>query len=132
VDDIFHTLPLNISFRRSLVAEILNSWNHLVLRLAYIHLREWADIFRWSFKYDGQFPVNSMYQVLLDLEIVPHNSYLCKIKLPLKINVFLWLLYREAILTKVNLVREIGIETRCEVPVATKKPFNISFLLCTR
>jgi hypothetical protein len=37
--------------------------------------------------------------------IVPHNSYLWKIKIPLKIKVFLWLLYREAILTKDNLVK---------------------------
>jgi hypothetical protein len=104
VTDIFRTHPLNISFRRSLVAENLNSWNHLVLRLAHIHLREQADIFRWSFKY-GQFTINSMYQVLLDLEIAPHNSYLWKIKSPLKIKVFLWLLYRVAILTKDNLVK---------------------------
>jgi hypothetical protein len=63
VAHIFHTCPLNISFRRSLVAENLYSWNHLVLRLAHIHLRERADIFRWSIKYDGQFSISSMLQV---------------------------------------------------------------------
>jgi hypothetical protein len=36
---------------------------------------------------------------------VPHNSYLWKIKIPLKIKIFLWLLYRETILTKDNLVK---------------------------
>jgi hypothetical protein len=36
---------------------------------------------------------------------VSHNSYLWKIKIQLKIKVFLWLLYREAILTKDNLVK---------------------------
>jgi hypothetical protein len=46
-----------------------------------------------------------MYQALLDSEVVPHNSYLWKIKIPLKFKVFLWLLYREAILTKDNLVK---------------------------
>jgi hypothetical protein len=105
VTDIFQSSPLNISFRRSLVAENLNSWHHLVQRLAHIHLSDRADIFRWSFKYDGQFTISSMYQVLLDSKIVPHNSYLWKIKLPLKFNVFLWLLYREAILIKDNLVK---------------------------
>jgi hypothetical protein len=39
VADIFRTRPLNITFRRSLVATNLDSWNHLVLRLAHIHLR---------------------------------------------------------------------------------------------
>jgi hypothetical protein len=60
-----------------------------MLRLAHIHLRERVDIFRWSIKYDGQFTVSSMYQVLLDSEIIPHNSYLWKIMLPLRIKVFL-------------------------------------------
>jgi hypothetical protein len=100
-----HTHPLNISFRRSLVAENLYSWNHLILRLAHIHLRERAYIFRWPLKYDGKFSISSMYQALLDSNIVPHNNYLWKIKIPLKIKVFLWLLYREAILTKDNLVK---------------------------
>jgi hypothetical protein len=76
-----------------------------MLRLAHIHLRERVDIFRWSIKYDGQFTVSSMYQVLLDSKIIPHNSYLWKIKLPLRIKVFLWVLYREAILTKDTLVK---------------------------
>jgi hypothetical protein len=46
-----------------------------------------------------------MYQALLDSDIIPHNSHLWEIKIPLKIKVFLWLLYRESILTKDNLVK---------------------------
>jgi hypothetical protein len=46
-----------------------------------------------------------MYQAFLDTNIVPHNSYLWKLKIPLKIKIFLWLLFREAIFTKDNLVR---------------------------
>jgi hypothetical protein len=42
---------------------------------------------------------------MLDIDIVPHDIYLWKIKIPLKIKVFLWLLYREVILTKDNLVK---------------------------
>jgi hypothetical protein len=87
------------------VAKNLYSWNHLVLRVVHIHLRERIDIFRWSLKYDGKFSISSIYQALLDTDIVSHNSYLWKIKIPLKIKIFLWLLYREAILTKDNLVK---------------------------
>jgi hypothetical protein len=46
-----------------------------------------------------------MYQALLDSNIVPHNSYLWKIKIPLKIKVFVWLLYRDSILPKDNLAK---------------------------
>jgi hypothetical protein len=46
-----------------------------------------------------------MYQGYLDTNVVPNSSYLWKIKLSLKIKIFLWLLYREAMLTKDNLVK---------------------------
>jgi hypothetical protein len=46
-----------------------------------------------------------MYHAFLDTNVVPNNRYLWKIKIPLKISVFLWLLYREAIVTKDNLVK---------------------------
>jgi hypothetical protein len=36
---------------------------------------------------------------------VPHNIYLWKLKIPLKIKVFLWLLYKKVILTKDSLVK---------------------------
>jgi hypothetical protein len=46
-----------------------------------------------------------MYQAFIDTNSVPNNSYLWKIRIPLKIKVFIWLLYRDAILTKDNLVK---------------------------
>jgi hypothetical protein len=104
--EVFSTRPLNVSFRKNLVSQNLHSWHKLVLRIANIHLNERRDEFIWSLKSDGQFSVSSMYQVLLDSDIILHNSYIWKIKIPLKIKVFLWLLYREAILTKDNLVNK--------------------------
>jgi hypothetical protein len=47
-----------------------------------------------------------MYQAMLDIDIVLYNICPWKIKIPLKIKVFLWLLYREVILTKDNLVKQ--------------------------
>jgi hypothetical protein len=40
VAEIFSTMPLNVSFRRILVARNLNSWHNLVLRISNIHLNE--------------------------------------------------------------------------------------------
>jgi hypothetical protein len=63
------------------------------------------DTFKWSLNHNDKFSVSSMYQAFLDTNVVPNNSHLWKIKVPLKIRVFLWLLYKEAILTKDNLVK---------------------------
>jgi hypothetical protein len=46
-----------------------------------------------------------MYQAFLDTNVVPNNSYLWKIKVSLKIRVFMSLLYRDAIPTNDNLVK---------------------------
>jgi hypothetical protein len=105
VAEIFSSRPLNISFHRNLVAENLLSWHALVMRLMDIQLTDRPDTFKWSLNSNGQFLVSSMYQAFLDTNVVPNNSHLWKIKVPLKIRVFLWLLYREAILTKDNLVK---------------------------
>jgi hypothetical protein len=92
VAKIFSSKPLNVSFRRNLVAENVLSWHALVMRLMYIQLMDRSDTFKWSLNHDGQFSVSSMYQAFLDTNVVPNNSHLWKIKVPLKIRVFLWLL----------------------------------------
>jgi hypothetical protein len=115
-----------------LVAANLQSCHHLILRLADIHLREHVNDFRWSLKYDGHFSVTSMYQACLASDIVPHNNYLWKIKIPLKIKIFLWLLYREAILTKDNLVKRNLHENKMCSFCNNMKPYNTYFLMCSR
>jgi hypothetical protein len=76
------------------------------MRLMDIELTDRPDTFKWSLNHNSQFTVSSMYQAFLDTSVV-HNNSLCKIKVSLKNRVFLWLLYREAILTKDNLVKRI-------------------------
>jgi hypothetical protein len=107
VAEIFSSRPLNVSFRRNLVAENLQSWQKLVMRLTNICLTDRPDIFKWSLNFSGQFFVISIYQAFIDTNVVPNNSFLWKIKIRLKIKVFIWLLYREAILTKDNVVKRI-------------------------
>jgi hypothetical protein len=129
VDEILHSQPLNVSFRRSLVAANLYFWNHLVLRLAHIHLRECANIFRWSLKHDGKFSVYSMYQALVDSDVVPHNSYLWKFKIPLKIRLSYGYYIERQYSPKIILSRWIGMEMRCVVFVVITKLYNTSFLI---
>jgi hypothetical protein len=105
VQSVFSTTPLNVSFRRSLVGVNLQSWHDLVHSIANIHLNDQPDIFRWTLTSSGQFSVSSMYMAMVDSDIVSHNIFLWKLKIPLKVKVFLWLLYRKVILTKDNLLK---------------------------
>jgi hypothetical protein len=54
---------------------------------------------------NGLFLVKSMYRALLIAKVVPYNTLIWKLKLPLKIKVFMWYLYKGVVLTKDNLVR---------------------------
>jgi hypothetical protein len=83
----------------------LQAWHNLVLSIADIQLTDQVDIFRCSLNLNGQFSVSSMYQAMLDSDIIPHNIFLWKLKIPLKVKVFLWLLFRKVILIKDNLVK---------------------------
>ena len=74
--DILSTPPLNISFRRSLVDQNQNDWNSLVVRIVDVHLNDQHDVFRWSLNTSGQFSVRSMYNAMIDVDIMPHNIFL--------------------------------------------------------
>jgi len=69
------------------------------------HLRNQRDRFVWGLHQKGLFSVNSMYRALLGVQALPYNILVWKLKLPLKIKVFMWYLYKGVILTKDNLAR---------------------------
>jgi hypothetical protein len=51
-----------------------------------------------------QFTVRSMYNTILNENIMPNNRLLWRIKLPLKVKIFLWFLFKGVILTKDSLI----------------------------
>ena len=97
--------PLNISFRRALTSNRWNRWSHLVIRLMEVHLNDNHDEFRWGLTTSGKFMVKSLYlDYMSDDTTFPHK-YIWKMKVPLKIKIFMWFLYRKVILTKDNLAK---------------------------
>ena len=81
--------PLNFSFRRALVGDKLTTWHNLAVRIANIQLSEDKDSFNWDLHNHGQFLVQSMYQFLINQDIPFTKKFFWKLKLPLKINIFL-------------------------------------------
>jgi hypothetical protein len=105
--------PPNISFRRNLVGPKLIAWQNLIDRLTNVQLRDISDVFKWNLHQTGVFSVCSTYNVLINIDIILNSPYIWKIKIPLKIKIFLWFLYTGVILTKDNLARKkTGKETK--------------------
>jgi hypothetical protein len=105
VVDVLNQTPLNISFNRLLVGDKWNDWVHLVSRIMIVHLTDEPDSFNWHLTPTGSFSVKSMYVDIMSGHTVFLKKYLWKIKVPLKIIIFLWFLYKKAVLMKDNLAK---------------------------
>ena len=105
VASVFDRVPLNVSFRRTLTGHTLTLWHDLVARISHVLLNDNADVFRWNLNQSGMFTVSSMYSALISNGNVQFDKHLWKLKMPLKIKIFMCYLKRGVILTKDNLVR---------------------------
>ena len=85
---------MNVSFRRTLQGNNLKDWLQVVSKIADVELVQGHDIGIWTLQQNGLFSVHSMYLALMDDKILPINRPLWKLKIPLKVKVFIWLLHR--------------------------------------
>ena len=97
--------PLNIGFRRALTGNKWTRWLRLVNRLMDVQLTDQPDNFIWRLTDTGVFTVKSMYLDLMSDHTVFLRKYIWKMKVPLKIKIFMWFLYQKVILTKDNLAK---------------------------
>jgi hypothetical protein len=128
---VFSIVPLNISFPRGLVHQLRAQWFQLVTLVAYTNLTTNRDSFRWDLTANGLFYVQSLYQEILNNGTVRDNKDLWKLKIPLKIKVFMWYLKRGVTLTKDNLAKRNwpGNQTCCFC--SRLETINHLFFRCT-
>jgi hypothetical protein len=105
VAHVLNQTPLNIEFRRVLSGNRWTSWLHLCRRLMGIHLTNDKDRFVWKLSNNSIFSVKSMYKDLMNNHTPYRHKFLWKMKIPLKIKIFMWFLNNKVILTKDNLAK---------------------------
>jgi hypothetical protein len=69
----------------------------------HINLSNEKDIFVWGLTKSGGYMVKSMYLDLINDDTKYLRTYIWKMKVPLKIKIFMWFIHRKEILTKYNL-----------------------------
>jgi hypothetical protein len=99
--------PLNIRFRRVLRYDRWDFLLHLVEHLKSIHLSDEVDSFLWSLTAFRIFSVGSLYADFMIDHTIFLKKYLWKLKVPLKIRIFMCLLFKKFLLTKDNLAKHI-------------------------
>ena len=90
VAKVLATRPLNLYFRRALVDNKLVEWRQsLVAQITHVQLVDGSDTFRWNLTNSGSFTVRSLYLYLLDRQPPFRHKMIWKLKIPLKIKIFL-------------------------------------------
>jgi hypothetical protein len=100
-------IPLNVAFRRSLMGANLRAWHDVVAMVADVYLTNQRS---FCLGPTSEWVVFS--QIHVQSFVIPYNTLIWKLKLPLIIKVFMWYLYKGVVLTKDNLVRRQWQEDR--------------------
>jgi hypothetical protein len=124
---VLSSVPLNVSFRRSLQDNNLRNWNELVMSIMHIQLNDNKDTFKWNLKGNRIFTVHSMYLVVINNGVVERNKMIWKLKMPLKIKIFMWYMYKGVTLTKDNLAKRNWNGNKQCVCCLAMSQFNICF-----
>ena len=75
VASVLQSMPLNISFRRTLVGHRWEAWLHLVRRLMDVQLSQQPDRLYWKLTKDGVFSVKSMYLDVINTSVIPYSKH---------------------------------------------------------
>ncbi|WVZ92389.1 hypothetical protein U9M48_038460, partial [Paspalum notatum var. saurae] len=102
---VLNSSPPNLSWRRQLVGPKQIAWIELRTRIEGIVLSHGQIVFYWNLSSNGKFSVKSLYDALMMTNLPNINQSLRKLKIPLKIKIFLWYLRRGVILAKDNLAK---------------------------
>src|SRR4051812_906134 len=70
-----------------------------------VELSQQHDELRWKLTRSGEFTVKSMYLDDINSNSIPSSKHVWKVKVPLKVKVFMWFVYKQVILTKDNLAK---------------------------
>jgi hypothetical protein len=105
VEKVLSGVPLNVSFRRYLSGNNLLLWHNLVQRIMAVRLNNNDDVIRWKLHQHGKYSVHSLYLALISNGMIERNKMLWRLKVPLKIKIFMWYMKKEVVLTKDNLAR---------------------------
>ena len=70
-----------------------------------VNLSDESDSIHWILTMNGIFSVKSMYMDVIDFGPILKSIHIWKIKVPLRIKVFMWFVHKEVVLTKDNLAK---------------------------
>jgi hypothetical protein len=95
-----------ISFRRWLPRDLRDRWEQIWEDVLSFPRDNDLDVILWSLEKNKKFFVKSTYNALTSSDVGLYNKRIWKGKVPAKIKNFMWLMTKDAILTKYNLIKK--------------------------
>ena len=106
IHQVWNGEDLMLSFRRSISDQLMNLWYDLVSIVEDVQLNGEDDQIIWSFSSNGKFSVQSLYAVISHHGVKPVFVHaVWKLKIPPRVQIFLWLLSKNKLLTRDNLAK---------------------------
>jgi hypothetical protein len=81
----------------------LGDWNQILYEFSQLNLNDSSDKVGWSLGKSDVFSTRSVYQLLEKNVAGPHNKWIWKAGIPLKIKVFMWQAFQDAVITRDNM-----------------------------
>ena len=122
---------LKFTFRRTVSAYVMRMWEEILGITSAITLSEEPDSAVWTFNSNGVYSVQSLYAVISFRGVQPiHTPVVWKLNIPPRIQVFLWLLSNNKLLTRDNLSKRRNVENKSCLFCAEPESVNHLFFGC--
>ena len=92
-----------MQFRRRLQGNLENQWKEILGKFQELNLNGDSDTVFWGLTSNKIFSTKSVYEFLEKDLVGPDNNLIWKAKMPLKIQIFMWQVFRNAIPTRDNI-----------------------------
>ena len=119
----------SLNFRRNLVGIKLEEWNKLKNCCETMILTEEDDTLVWMLSSSKQYTVKSFYSAMHNVGKVPYR-FMWKVKIPLRIKIFIWLMLKKSILTRDVLRRRGGVCDKNCLFCGQEESINHLFFSC--
>jgi len=135
-------VTLKFSFRRSVSPSLMNMWYEILAIAGSIVFSTDPDAIVWKFTSNGIYSVQSLYAVVNFRGVKPiHSPAIWELCIPSRVQVFLWLLSNNKLLTRDNLAKRREVNEKscvfCDEPESISHLFfdccvvNIMWELCS-
>ena len=99
-------MNLKLTFTTCVDQAGLNQWRHLLNELGKLPLYDLSDVPVWMLEPNGRYSVKSFYNIVNFRGILPvHTQHVWKLRIVPRVQIFLWLVYNNKILTRNNLAK---------------------------